>query len=275
MLEFFRYKKFYFIGIRLSMQNLANQKQFYDKQREFTARTLSEYNISPGTRAKFDIIKMYLQNKRFHSALDLGCSGNSVLHYLPRISKKFFLDLAHKPLINYILKPSYFPVMGTISKIPFPDKIFDLITALDVIEHIKDDKEVADEIARLLKPNGILLVTVPHKHKYYSYQDQIIGHYRRYEVEEIYDLFKKNNLKPIRTFGIYGQLMNAQMIQASNPEETENSINSLRNFYVNNAVFRRIWNKIVKFGAYCMKLDAKFQPLHKILNLGVIFKKKS
>ena len=41
---------------------LARKKEFYDKHLNFTDRTLIDYNISPGTMAKFDIIKKRISN---------------------------------------------------------------------------------------------------------------------------------------------------------------------------------------------------------------------
>jgi len=50
---------------------------------------------------------------------------------------------------------------AVIPPLPFPDKKFDSIISFQVIEHIKDDKEYLKEIARVLKPGGVALVTTP------------------------------------------------------------------------------------------------------------------
>ena len=46
-------------------------------------------------------------------------------------------------------------------RLPFADSSVDLITALDVLEHIEDDRATLREIRRVLRPGGILLATVP------------------------------------------------------------------------------------------------------------------
>jgi ubiquinone/menaquinone biosynthesis C-methylase UbiE len=46
-------------------------------------------------------------------------------------------------------------------EIPFPNESFDVIYMLDVIEHIKDDKQLIDEAVRVLKSNGKLIITTP------------------------------------------------------------------------------------------------------------------
>lgn len=57
---------------------------------------------------------------------------------------------------------------------------FDLVTALDVIEHVEDDASFVTHMIDLLKPGGCLLVTVPAFQSLWDYHDDINQHYRRY-----------------------------------------------------------------------------------------------
>ena len=57
--------------------------------------------------------------------------------------------------------------------------------------------------------------------KFYTYQDRLIGHYRRYEIEQLNSLFKKYNLLNVKTFGVYGKFMKIADIQSINPEKTK------------------------------------------------------
>lgn len=50
------------------------------------------------------------------------------------------------------------------AQLPFEDEYFDTISILDVLEHVGDQKSVLDEIFRVLKNEGYLIVTVPKKH---------------------------------------------------------------------------------------------------------------
>ena len=112
--------------------------------------------------------------------------------------------------------------------------------------------------------------------RYYTQQDSMIGHYRRYEMSDLTRLFvTEGHLKEISVFGVYGQAMKSQFFQKSNPEKTEQGLKNLRSKYRIDPIFRRIWDKIVAFGAFWMKLDARFQPLKKIMNICVIYQKNS
>jgi len=52
-------------------------------------------------------------------------------------------------------------IVSSITSIPLPDSSFDAILCSEVLEHIPDPKLAIDEFLRLLKPNGILILTVP------------------------------------------------------------------------------------------------------------------
>lgn len=62
--------------------------------------------------------------------------------------------------------------------IPFQDKIFDYIFALDILEHVKDDAEALQTHFNLLKANGKLILTVPALMSMWSYNDELNQHYR-------------------------------------------------------------------------------------------------
>ena len=250
-------------------------KDFYDKHKNFSFRTLTEYNISPGIKCKFDLLKTNLNSKRiFEHAIDLGSSGNSILFFLDKILQRSFYDIADLPLKQYKNINFWHPLCGDLVKLPYRDRSFDLLTALDVLEHIEDDEAAISEISRILKKNAIIVITVPHRRKFYTNQDRLIGHYRRYEISEIISLFEKYRLKNIKIFGVYGRLMKIADMQSTNPHKTEQSIMNLRVRYERNFAFRRFWDIFVGILTKFMKLDAKYHSLKKIMNIALIFKKQ-
>ncbi|MFX0140357.1 MAG: class I SAM-dependent methyltransferase, partial [Candidatus Hodarchaeota archaeon] len=143
-------------------------------------------------------------NIEFLRCIDLGSSGNSILPFLDNVKHKSFFDIANLPLKQYVNKNLCHPLCGDLERLPYREESFDFVIALDVLEHIENDKLAASEISRILKKNGIALITVPHRMKYYTNQDRIIGHYRRYEIDQIVSLFNKFNLRNLKTFGVYG-----------------------------------------------------------------------
>ena len=76
-------------------------------------------------------------------------------------------------------------VQGSVEALPFPDRTFHLITALDVLEHLDNDRAVLSEFHRLCTDDGFLLVTVPAFRFLWGPQDKISHHRRRYTAKDL------------------------------------------------------------------------------------------
>ncbi|MHA1734727.1 MAG: class I SAM-dependent methyltransferase [Promethearchaeota archaeon] len=251
-------------------------KDFYDKTKVFSGRTMVEYYISPGIKCKFDTILDRLGRQReFKRVLDIGCSGDSILYFLERARFKSFVDLAHKPLTSYrAYGETYGPTCGSITDLPYPDGTFDLVCGLDVLEHIRDDERAVAEMVRVLERGGLMLVTVPHRMKYFTPQDTLVGHYRRYEYDQIRGMVEAHpSMRTLVVFPVYGQMMRIGAVQQANPDATEEGLDKLRENYESNPVFKKFWDIIVKVGARMMWMDAQYRKLERTLDICVIFKK--
>lgn len=71
--------------------------------------------------------------------------------------------------------------LGDISALPYPDASFDLACACDVVEHVDDDAGALAELARVIAPGGLLLLSVPLHMASWSPFDELVGHRRRYD----------------------------------------------------------------------------------------------
>lgn len=78
---------------------------------------------------------------------------------------------------------------GSILNLPYPDNSFDLVCAFDVIEHVEDDQKGIDEMYRVCKNSGTILITVPAFKFLWGSHDVVNQHYRRYSKKEIKKLF--------------------------------------------------------------------------------------
>jgi len=74
-------------------------------------------------------------------------------------------------------------------RVPLPDGTLDIVTALDVLEHTPDDAAVVREFRRLLKPGGVVAVTVPASMALWSDWDIALHHHRRYTRTQLRALF--------------------------------------------------------------------------------------
>lgn len=75
-------------------------------------------------------------------------------------------------------------------RIEYADASFDLVVVLDVLEHIEYERPVIEELVRILKPGGKILVTVPAYQWMWGVQDEVSHHFRRYTEQSLVKVFK-------------------------------------------------------------------------------------
>jgi len=85
-------------------------------------------------------------------------------------------------------------VVGSLENAPLEDRSFDAVLALDVLEHLDDDGKGLSEAARLLRPGGLLLVTVPAVPSLWGAQDIVSEHRRRYTKSSLKRLLDASGL---------------------------------------------------------------------------------
>lgn len=94
-------------------------------------------------------------------------------------------------------------VVGKVTCLPFADSSFDLVCALDIIEHVDDDDGALAEVSRTAKPGGAILMSVPLYAALWTSFDDFVGHKRRYEPLELLSKLAQHQLTVERS-AIYG-----------------------------------------------------------------------
>ena len=71
--------------------------------------------------------------------------------------------------------------LSQVTALPFADSAFDLVCALDIIEHVEDDDGALSELSRVARDGAALVISMPlHPSRWTSFDD-FVGHKRRYE----------------------------------------------------------------------------------------------
>jgi SAM-dependent methyltransferase len=80
----------------------------------------------------------------------------------------------------------------------------DLISALDVLEHMDDDMRALEEFHRVLRPEGFLLVTVPAYRFLWSEHDEALMHRRRYVASELHVKLTRSGFRVLkRSYAVF------------------------------------------------------------------------
>ncbi len=137
-------------------------------------------------------------NKHRPRILDVGTGTGGNLMVLERfgeatgidISKKA-VDFCHKRgLKNVQLSPG--------EALDFDDDSFDTICCLDVLEHVPEPVKTLREMKRVLKDDGVIIISVPAFRFLWSQHDEILCHFRRYEKESLKTDIEEAELKIVR-----------------------------------------------------------------------------
>jgi len=84
-------------------------------------------------------------------------------------------------------------IQGSILELPFKNESYDLVTAFDVIEHVEDDVSSINEMYRVCKPGGYIVITVPAYQFLWGQHDVINQHFRRYTLTQLLNLLDKKD----------------------------------------------------------------------------------
>ena len=116
-----------------------------------------------------------------HAAiLDAGCGSGRTMVELVELGEVHGVELDPEAVEVARARSAGEIVVGRLEELPFGDDTFDLITCLDVIEHTPDDRVTLNELRRVSKPGGWLLLTVPAYQALWSTHDVANHHFRRY-----------------------------------------------------------------------------------------------
>jgi SAM-dependent methyltransferase len=157
-----------------------------------------------------DSIKIYVRGK----TLEIGAGTGNLTKYFTD-KKPLYVTETDQELVKLLKKKflkekDIFIERLDVTKKP-PEKFltfFATIFAVNVLEHIENDVSALKNIKQMLQENGKLLLLVPAKKMAYTKLDRELGHYRRYEKQELIDKLENAGyeIEKIYFFNLVGLL---------------------------------------------------------------------
>jgi SAM-dependent methyltransferase len=193
----------------LIIMQIEDKKKLYQnfhKERKLQKKIINDNNFT--YRELIKRIKPYLGE--CHNILDIGCGVGTMDFYLAKKGKNVTgIEISANAVSiareNAKLFNLYKNINFVISK--FPNKAlkgkYDLVIFSEVIEHLEDDNRALRDIHKILKRNGLLVITTPSKNAplyrlgLLNKFDRSVGHLRRYSVNDLLSLVKNNQYKII------------------------------------------------------------------------------
>ncbi|APB69396.1 methyltransferase domain-containing protein [Paenibacillus polymyxa] len=152
---------------------------------------------------RYLLAKIYVEGKK---VLDIACGEGYGSHFLSQKAKNVTavdvdsatIEAAKQKYINNNL--TY--LLGDINELDFEDKVFDVIVCYETIEHVQDPYKAFNNLKRVLKDDGILIISTPNK-AVYSDEKKFSNpfHIKEFYYKEYLDLLRTR----FESVHIYGQ----------------------------------------------------------------------
>ncbi len=113
-----------------------------------------------------------------------------------------FVDMS-VPAVSKLRARGANAVQGLVTSLPFPDGVFDLVCALDIVEHVADDDGALSELSRVAAPGAAFLLSVPLHPSHWSAFDDFVGHRRRYQPDRLLEKLAEHGFS-VNQSAIYG-----------------------------------------------------------------------
>jgi SAM-dependent methyltransferase len=117
--------------------------------------------------------------------LDVGCGTGANLEMLAEFGEAAGVDVSDDALSFCRQRGLTNVKQGAAESLPYAADSFDLVTGLDVVEHLDDDLAGLKEMRRVLRSGGRALLFVPAFMFLWGVQDDISNHRRRYTLKEL------------------------------------------------------------------------------------------
>ena len=173
-----------------SMQSMNNEqweRMYDDGMLSLEKLAPFEHQIeTPPYRFKWVLEKASGEGK----SLDIGCNNGSLAYLLNMKGFEVIgLDVGDKLLAKCVenVPEGKFIKAFADQEIPFPSNHFQIVTALEVLEHVQNPEKMVQEMVRVLKPGGKLMATVPVGKAYDC--PQHLRYFDFYKLGELFEPF--------------------------------------------------------------------------------------
>jgi 2-polyprenyl-3-methyl-5-hydroxy-6-metoxy-1,4-benzoquinol methylase len=132
---------------------------------------------------------------------DAGCGWGTTFLALEKAGYKVTgMDISRRA-VERLDRPDRDLVIADLDcPVPPEMAIYDAVMALDVIEHIDDDRAAVTKLGQIVRPGGVVIVSVPARPELFTEFDEIQGHRRRYLPETLRAAFDGSGLQLERVF---------------------------------------------------------------------------
>ncbi len=178
------------------------------------------YIHDPFAYLRLQVIKKLIPQNKYSTICDLGCGEGLFTEFIEKQtnnSQVIGIDINSKKIERAIINsPSTVYIRGDSTKIPLKSSSCDLVFCFELIEHINNTKSLLQEVRRILKPEGIFILSTPNIHSFTAFTGKIAyfmmnkkytafdeTHINLFWPERLLDNLRVSNFKKVDIYGIF------------------------------------------------------------------------
>jgi 2-polyprenyl-3-methyl-5-hydroxy-6-metoxy-1,4-benzoquinol methylase len=147
----------------VKLPSALEQAKFWN---DWVSRSFEWEENPDNARRGFYVLREVAKNERPGlKILDVGCGSGWLSRMLQKHGEVTATDFAFKTIDT--LKQQYPEIKwiaGDFVEVDLPESHFDIVACLETIAHVPDQEAFADRIARVLRPDGLLLLTTQNEY---------------------------------------------------------------------------------------------------------------
>lgn len=165
----------------------------------------------PYALTKYQVILEWLPHTNGLQVLNAGCGSGEMNALMSQHNATWKIDaidvdddgIQRARLLKDQLSLQNVSIMKSSIEDFHPTDLYDVIISNDVLEHIDDVEQAIQRLVKMLKPGGLLMISVPALQWLYGYHDELLGHFRRYNRRLLSkQLAPYFEIKHLRYFGM-------------------------------------------------------------------------
>jgi len=171
---------------------MENQFDIFFRDKNYLMIKNSSFNY---LNRKYHIWKEFKKySKKDCKILDIG-SGISPVS--PDMKNTKFADIS-VDAVKFLKERGFNSEMEDITKLKEKNESYDVVLCSEVLEHVPDWEKGLKEIKRVLKKDGIAIITIPVYKKYWNIDDDFVKHVQRFEPDKFRESAEKLGFKIIK-----------------------------------------------------------------------------
>jgi SAM-dependent methyltransferase len=170
----------------------------------------------PGTLCRYESLRDVVKKAKPRSFVDIGCGSGEVSKLLCSLGmtgtgidfSRPAIEKSGQTLRHEIEAGAYVLIEGDATALGRELPRSDMGVSFMVMEHVEDDVEFVRAASNLVRPGGHLVFCVPGRKDRWSFEDETVGHLRRYERADLQRVLEAGGLRDIEIWSVAVPVVN-------------------------------------------------------------------